>query len=128
MPAGGRTVDGYIDALGEPRAETARRLREAIRAAAPDARESIKWGQPVYESDGPFVALKGFPRWVTLTFWRGAQLAGDGHGAGLLDGEGDRMRHVRFSRVDDVDAGRIGDVIRAAVELNRIHGDPTKRR
>jgi hypothetical protein len=122
-----RTVDAYIDALGEPRGETARRLRRAIREGAPEAEERMKWGQPVYEAGGPVVALKGFPRWVTLTFWRGAQLAEAGHGGGLLDGEGDRMRHVRFAAADDVDPAAIGELVRAAIALNREHGDPTKR-
>ena len=62
-----KTVDGYIGALHPARAPVATRLREIVRAAAPEARESIKWGQPVYESNGPFVALKAFPRWVTLS-------------------------------------------------------------
>jgi len=122
-----RTVDGYIDGLGEPRTEIARRLQTAIRAAAREADERMRWGQPVYDVGGPVVALKGFPRWVTLTFWRGAQLAEGGHGGGLLDGEGDRMRHIRFATPDEVDPGRIGALVGEAVALNRAHGDPTKR-
>jgi hypothetical protein len=118
------TVDSYIAALDERRRATADALRSAIRAAEPEAKESIKWGQPVYEANGPFVALKAFPRWVTLTFWRGAELA---RAHPLLEGEGDRMRHVRFASADDVDLEAVESVVRAAAQLNRELGDPTKR-
>ena len=126
-PAPSRTVDGYIAALDPGRAAVATRLREIVRTAAPDARESIKWGQPVYESNGPFAALKAFPRWVTLTFWRGATIAASDDPDGLLAGDSDRMRHARFSSLEEIGDAAIADLVRAAVELNRELGDPTKR-
>jgi hypothetical protein len=119
-----KTVDAYINALDDDRRQTATALREAIVAAVPDATESIKWGQPVYDVNGPFAALKAFPRWVTLTFWRGAELADS---RAMLQGDGDRMRHVRFSRAVDVDARAVQAVVRSAADLNRQLGDPTKR-
>jgi hypothetical protein len=122
-----KTVDGYIGALDPARAAIATRLREIVRAAAPEARESVKWGQPVYESNGPFVALKAFPRWVTLTFWRGAAIHETDDPDGLLAGDGDRMRHARFTTVDQIGEATVADLVRAAVELNAALGDPTKR-
>jgi hypothetical protein len=122
-----KSVDGYVEGLGEPRAAVARRLREAVRAAAPEAKESVKYGQLVYESDGPFAALKGMPRWVTLTFWRGAAMAAEPELAPLLDGEGDRMRHHRFGTVEDVRDDEVAALVRRAVTMNAELGDPTKR-
>jgi hypothetical protein len=122
-----RTVDAYVGDLDPARAVIATRLRQIVRAAAPQARESIKWGQLVYESNGPFVALKAFPRWVTLTFWRGAALHETDDPDGLLAGDGDRMRHARFLSVDDIPEAAVADLVRAAVELNAALGDPTKR-
>ena len=119
-----RTVDGYVAAIPAPLGEVAAALREAVRTAAPEAKESIKWAQPVYEAGGPFAALKAYPRWVTLTFWRGAALDDP---SGRLTGDGDRMRHARFASVDDVRATPVADLVRQAVELNRTLGDPTKR-
>lgn len=123
--APGRTVDDYVAAIPAPLDAVAAELRQVVRAAAPDAGESVKWGQPVYDAGGPFAALKAFSRHVTLTFWRGAALPDP---SGLLAGDGDRMRHARFSSVDDVRSAPIADLVRAAVELNRTLGDPTKRR
>jgi hypothetical protein len=122
-----KTVDAYIAALDPERAAIATRLRDIVRAAAPGARESIKWAQPVYESNGPFVAMKAFPRWVTLTFWRGAAIHESDDPDGLLAGEGDRMRHARFASLDQIGEAALADLVRAAVELNAALGDPTKR-
>ncbi len=119
-----RTVDDYIAAVPEPLARVAEALRNAVREAAPDAKESVKWGQPVYESNGPFAALKAYPRWITLTFWRGASLDDP---SGILAGDGDRMKHARFASVEEVRAAPVGDLVRAAVAANAELGDPTKR-
>ena len=118
------TVDEYIARIPDPLDLVAAALREAVLGGAPGAKESIKWGQPVYESDGPFAALKAYPRWVTLTFWRGAALA---ESDPLLAGEGDRMRHARFASIDEVRSADVAGLVRMAVELNRELGDPTKR-
>ena len=119
-----KTVDGYVAAIPEPLREVAGELRAAVQAAAPEATESVKWGQPVYDANGPFAALKAYPRWITLTFWRGAALP---DGAGILAGDGDRMRHARFGSVAEVRAAPVGDLVRAAVAMNAELGDPTKR-
>ena len=119
-----RTVDDYVAAIPAPLIAVAEDLRAAVRAAAPDAKESIKWGQPAFESGGPFAALKAYPRWVTLTFWRGTALADP---TGILAGDGDRMKHARFASVEEVRAAPVADLVRAAVALNAELGDPTKR-
>ena len=54
----GATVDAYIASLTGWQKDAATRLREVIRAAAPDATEAIKWGQPVYEDNGPVCYFK----------------------------------------------------------------------
>jgi hypothetical protein len=119
-----RTVDDYIASIPAPLAAVAEAVRAAVREAAPDASESIKWGQPVYESNGPFAALKAYPRWITLTFWRGAMLEDP---SGILAGDGDRMKHARFASVDEVRAASIAALVQRAVDLNAELGDPTRR-
>jgi hypothetical protein len=119
-----RTVDDYVSEIPDPIRAVAMALRDAVRAAAPEAKESIKWGQPVYESNGPFAALKAYPRWVTLTFWRGAALADPSR---RLEGDGDRMRHARYASVDEVDRAAVEALVKAAMAMNAELGDPTKR-
>jgi hypothetical protein len=119
-----RSVDSYVAALDDDCRAIAEALRQAIRSAEPDTSETFKWGQPVYDVNGPFAALKAFPRWVTLTFWRGAALADPD---GPLEGGGDRMRHARFKSAADIDADAVTRLVREAAALNRELGDPTKR-
>lgn len=119
-----KTIDGYIASLSDWRGTTVRRLHETIAAAAPDAVAAIKWAQPVYSSNGPFAYIKAFPRSVNVGFWRGAELTDPN---GLLEGDGDRMRHVSLRSLDGLDTAAIEAFAREAVRLNRERGDPTKR-
>ena len=118
-----KTVDGYIDGLGGERGAIVAALREVIRTTAPEARETIKWAQPVYESGGPFAYIKAFGKSVNLGFWRGSEIRDP---SGMLVGDGDRMRHVRLTSLADVRPDLVADWVRQAVELNRTKGDPTK--
>ena len=53
-----RTVDVYVAALPPDQCEIAEALRGLVKAAVPNAKESIKWGQPVYEENGPFAYVR----------------------------------------------------------------------
>lgn len=117
------TVDDYINGLGTEQREIVARIRKLVLRAAPGARESIKWAQPVYESDGPFSYIKAFKNAVNFGFWRGVEIRDPKR---LLRGSGDKMRHVRLGRVEDVDERALEDFVHQAVRLNRDKGDPTK--
>jgi hypothetical protein len=119
----GKTVDGYIASLAGWQAEVVSRVRDLVRAAAPEAKESIKWAQPVFEQDGPFAYVKSFKHSVNFGFWRGAELD-DPHG--LLQGTGEKMRHIKLAGVDDIREEALAGFVRQAVALNRAKGDPTK--
>jgi hypothetical protein len=121
----GKTVDGYINGLEDWQAEVVSMLRQLILDAAPDAAESIKWSQPVYEDNGPFCYIKAFKNHVNFGFWRGAELPDP---EGILEGSGAKMRHVKISGTDDIRKKAFQDLVRSAVQLNRSLGDPTKAR
>jgi len=57
-----------------PQAETITALCGLVRAAAPEAVESIKWGEPVYELNGAFAFIKAATVHVTIGFWRGTEI------------------------------------------------------
>ena len=56
--AAGDPVEDYLAALSEPRRRQLKELRQTIRAALPDARESLRFGMPTY--DGPSGMLCAF--------------------------------------------------------------------
>jgi len=62
---------------------------------------------------------------VNFGFWRGVDLD-DPHG--LLSGDGEKMRHVKLSSPDAIDADQFTAFIRQALELNRRKGDPIKNK
>ena len=120
-----KTVDAYIQSLPADKGEIVTALRALVRAAAPKASESIKWAQPVYEVSGPVVWIKAHKQHVNVGFWRGAELPDP---QGLLEGDGDRMRHVKLTSLKDIKKGALTAFIKAAVKLNQEKGDPTRGR
>ena len=122
--ARGVTVDDWIGKLAGWQKEAIATLRAIVKEAVPEATESIKWGQPVYELDGPMIFMRNAAKHVTCGFWRGAELEAGGY---AMEGEGDRMRHVKFGSVDAIDRTKIAALARQAAALNRRLGDPTRR-
>jgi hypothetical protein len=121
-----KTIDEYIASLGgDWRAEAVADLRRVVDGAAPEATAAIKWAQPVWQSNGPFAYVKAFSRSVNIGFWRGAQLDDP---AGILEGEGDRMKHVTLREGDAIRADELAAFVRQAVELNRELGSPASTR
>jgi hypothetical protein len=118
------TVDAFVAALPDGHRKVAQRIRALVAEVAPEAPVSIKWAQPVWETNGPFAYLKPFPVAINFGFWRGADLADP---AGLLVGDGIRMRHLRIVPGDPLPEDAIRGWVAQAVELNRAKGDPTKR-
>jgi hypothetical protein len=120
-----KTIEGYADALADWRGDAVRAAADAIRAAAPSAAGSIKWAQPVFESNGPFAYIKAFPKTVNVGFWRGAELDDP---QGVLIGEGERMKHITLRSVADLDPEQLAGWVRQAVALNAEKGNPAARK
>ena len=118
-----KTVDGYIAQLEGWKAEVVSKVRAIVRTTAPEAKESIKWAQPVYETNGPFCYIKAFKSSVNFGFWRGVDID-DPHD--LLQGTGDKMRHFKLAGLDDIKEDIFSDYVKQAVQLNLEKGDPTK--
>ena len=119
-----KTVDAYVAAADDWRGAVMKQLDAIVRAAAPKATRSIKWAQPVYEENGPFAFMTASANHVTLGFWRGAELSDP---KGLLEGDGERMKHVKIRRPEDVRKTQLAAWVREATKLNAGKGDPTKR-
>ena len=86
-----KTVDAYIGGLEDWKAEVVSKVRQIVLEAAPEAKEAIKWAQPVYEMNGPFSYIKALKKSVNFGFWRGVDIKdAEGH----LQGSGDTMRHA----------------------------------
>jgi hypothetical protein len=120
---GRKTVDDYVAGLDGWRSQVVERLRSLIREAAPEAQESIKWAQPVWEVEGPVCYVKAFKNHVNFGFWRGAQMNDPDR---LISSSGEKMGHIRLESADDIRPDAFQSLVRQAVELNRRHGNPTR--
>ena len=100
-------------------------ILRSIEHAAPEAKASVKWAQPVFEHQGPFAFFKAYGNHINLGFWRGAELQ-DEHG--ILQGEGERMRHMSIQRPEDFKPQYVEALVRQAIALNEEHGDPTRKK
>jgi hypothetical protein len=120
----GTTVDAYVKALPDDQGKIVEELRRIVKVAAPQARESIKWAQPVYEHFGPFAYIKAFKGYVNFGFWRGVEIDS---GRGQLLTGGSKMAHLSLRSASEINRARLQRMVKEAVRLNEKLGDPTKR-
>jgi len=118
-----KTVTAYIAQIEDWQGEIVSKVRNIILKTAPEADEAIKWAQPVYSVNGPFAYIKAFKNSVNFGFWRGVDIQDP---AGLLQGTGEKMRHVKLLSLEDINEPTYIDFVQQAVKLNLAKGDPTK--
>jgi hypothetical protein len=118
------SVGEYIASLEGWQAEAVASLRQIVLDAVPGAAERFKWAQPVYESNGPFCYIKAFKRHVNFGFWWGLEIDDP---LGLLQGSGDKMRHVKITTLADIQPDALKSLAKASAEANQRLGDPTKK-
>ncbi len=85
---------------------------DVIRGCGDDVRELMHDGQPTAcIADAAFAYVDAFTAHVNVGFFRGAELADP---AGLLEGTGKYMRHVKLKPDDDVDAESLAKLVESA--------------
>lgn len=109
------TIDEYVRALPPLHQDIADRVQAVIAQYGAELHASIKWKQPTYEWNGLVMFWTAAKAHVTVGFFNGVDL--DDPGA-ILDGEGDRMRHLKLRRPEDVDAAQLGAWIVQAMAQN----------
>jgi hypothetical protein len=119
---GQKTVDEYIAAFDDWRTDAMKRLREIVKEGAPHSAVGIKWAQPVWEWNGPMIWMKAYPKHVDIGFWRGTEMDDPKK---VLTGDGERMRHIKITSVDDIPADALRELVKQAVQLNTAKGNPT---
>jgi hypothetical protein len=80
---------------------------------------------PTDTSAAAVFSIAVYPRWVSLFFAQGARLPDPKK---LLQGSGNRMRHIVLRSPDDICAPHVEVLIRAALKLSAKPFDRTRRR
>jgi hypothetical protein len=75
---GDAPVQAYIDAMPGWKRDVGRQIDRLIVRAVPDVRKAVKWNSPMYgaadESQGWFMGLHCFTKYIKVAFFRGASL------------------------------------------------------
>jgi hypothetical protein len=115
-------IEAWFSEFGNPFRLMTRTWFECMRGCGLDVRELLHDGCPVAcVADAPFGYVNAFKAHANVGFYHGATLADP---AGLLEGEGKRMRHVKLRPGKELDAEALGDLIQAAYQDIRRHLDP----
>jgi hypothetical protein len=108
----GREIDALIPEPADGLRALARTWFDEMRACGPDVREVMHDGCPTAcVEDAAFGYVNVFKAHVGVGFFNGADLADP---AGLLEGSGKRMRHVKLRLGEPVDAPALTALIAAS--------------
>ena len=112
---GMKTVDAWMSDLEPSLRDIAEDLRRLVLEADPSLKEAVKWGNPVYEKNGPVCYLAATKAYVSLGFFKGASLTDPG---GRIDGTGKKMRHLKVRSLANVEDEQYRAWVREAAALN----------
>ncbi len=115
FPSAARRDQAVDDWFAQPEDELrklARRWFDEMRGCGGDVRELLHDGHPTAcVEDAAFGYVDAFRAHANVGFFFGAELDDP---AGLLEGTGKRMRHVKLRRQEDVNATALAGLIAAA--------------
>lgn len=112
----GEKADGWFEALDESIAPLAAALRSLILETVPDATETIKWGTPNYERNGPICSIRSGKGFLALQFGRIGTTLEDPES--LLEGTGKAMRHVKIRTEADLKKPTFTSWVEQAAKAN----------
>jgi hypothetical protein len=105
-------IEAWMGQHPGPLGALARQWFGVMRGSGDDVRELLHDGHPTAcVGDAAFGYVNAFRSHVNVGFFRGAELADP---AGLLQGTGRLMRHVKLRPAGEIDAAALGQLIAAA--------------
>lgn len=111
-------VDAWFSKPGDELRRLARPWFEQMRGCGPDVRELLHDGHPTAcVEDAAFGYVDAFRAHVNVGFFFGAALDDP---AGLLEGTGKRMRHVKLRFGQHVNAAALSELVAAAYRDTRL--------
>jgi hypothetical protein len=118
-----KTPDEYIDCLNGWQRSYAQALRQAVLDAAPELKETLKWGHLVYLHNGPVLLIRAEPTRMLFGFWRGQRLR---HIESRLKPGGKyEMATLELLATTPLERDTVVRLVQQASRLNLSAGDPT---
>jgi hypothetical protein len=110
-------ITNQIAGLADWRGALIARIREQIKAAAPDITEEWKWDTAVWSQNGNVVSSEAFKDHIKLNFFKGASME-DPHGLFNAGLDAKATRAIDFFEGDEIQEAALKELIGAAVALN----------
>jgi hypothetical protein len=125
-PTASERIDQFISQLLDWRGKTFASVRKSILAADSGITEEWKWkGSLVWYCDGMIAVANAHKDKVKVTFSHGAKLP-DPDGIFNNGFGGNTWRSIDFSEGDKVNATSLKQLVRAAIEFNRLKSKARK--
>lgn len=106
------TFDLYLADQPAKNQRLIRALRAFVKRTAPKLTESVKWGNGCWLKDKePVSYVYSAPTYVQFGFFRGSALTDP---RGLLEGQGQYVRHIKVRKPADIDEAAFGALLRQA--------------
>jgi hypothetical protein len=118
-------IESWFSDFADPYRLMTRTWFDRMRQCGPDVRELLHDGCPIAcVGDAPFGYVNAFKTHASVGFYYGAWLADS---AGLLEGAGKRMRHVKLRPGEDLNSAALDALIAEAYrDICRRTGKPGK--
>jgi len=116
------SAEAYLASMGAWQRAQVVALRAAVREAAPQAAETIKWGHLVYDANGPVLLIRAEAQRVLFGFWRGQRLRDVE--PRLRPGGKYEMATLELGPRTPLDRATVLELVRRAVALNARLGNP----
>jgi hypothetical protein len=106
------TFDLYLADQSPRNQRIIRALRKFVERVEPGLEEAVKWGNGCWVTGKvPVAYVYSAPEYVQFGFFRGSALSDP---LGLLEGEGQYVRHVKLRSVADIEAAAFAALLRQA--------------
>lgn len=116
--------DEYVQSIGGWQRDRVDMLR-AIAREVGDNDETVKWGHLVYMANGPAFMIRAEENRVLFGFWRGKRMLD--MEPRMKGGGKYELRTLEIREDTALDPSVAERLIREAIHLNRMIGDPTAR-
>ena len=104
--------DDYLADQSTRNRSIIRALRTFVKRVAPQLQESVKWGNGCWVKDNvPVSYVYSAADYVQFGFFRGSALKDP---RGLLEGEGQYVRHIKVRKPSDIDEKAFAALLRQA--------------
>ncbi len=112
-----KIIDACVQRGNSKLKHVADELRRLVKKTVPESHEAINpWGIPTFDFHGPLCFMMVGKNHVTFGFSRGTSLTDP---AGLLEGTGKNLRHVKLKEAEQLRDASLRKLIREAAALNR---------